>query len=145
MPSVVLAATNASGAAVTEATVTVDGGPLAGKLDGLAVDVDPGPHTFGFDGEGTHAETKVIIAEGAKAQRVAVVLAPGGAGGGATGLAAAAAPLESSTHVSLPLEPATRGFSFGLRLGYGISYGSIDSPPGTVSDSLGNQASGQVP
>src|SRR5580704_6976543 len=45
-PSVVLAAKSPAGADLFDVKVTMDGAPLSSKLDGLAIDVDPGPHTF---------------------------------------------------------------------------------------------------
>src|SRR5580692_7308798 len=49
IPSVVLTGKNAAGADVTDMKVSIDGAPLVSKLDGLAVDVDPGAHTFAFE------------------------------------------------------------------------------------------------
>lgn len=73
LPSVVLAATDATGASVTEATVSMDGAVLTRQLDGHAVDVDPGKHTFTFAlPDGSSIDQPFVVAEGQKAQRVAV-------------------------------------------------------------------------
>jgi hypothetical protein len=68
-PSVVLAAKNPAGADLFDVKVTMDGAPLSSKLDGLAIDVDPGPHTFAFDAPEGHAEQKIVVAEGAEVRR----------------------------------------------------------------------------
>jgi len=143
MPSVVLTAKNAAGADVTDARVTIDGAPLAATLNGIAVDVDPGAHTFGFDGPDGRAEQKVVVAEGMKAQRVAVVLGAAGPGlvtatPGLVATPALAAPAASSS--SSAAGAASHALSFGARLGYAIPLGSLDGAA-SLSDTL----TGHVP
>jgi hypothetical protein len=137
VPSVVLTAKNASGADVTDVKVTVDGAPLVTKLDGLAVDVDPGQHTFHFEGAEGAAEQKVLVPEGTKAQRVAVAL---GAARMVGDVAPPSAAIGSSSTASSSAEPAQNGLSFGARIGYALPIGSLVS--GT---SLGNNVSGHLP
>lgn len=48
IPSVVLSAKNDTGEAIVDVEVTMDGEPLASRLDGRAVPVDPGLHQFAF-------------------------------------------------------------------------------------------------
>ncbi len=75
LPTVVVTAKDATGADLFDVRVTVDGAPLTTKLDGSAVPMNPGPHTFHFDFPGgASQEQPVLVAEGQKNQRVAVVL-----------------------------------------------------------------------
>jgi hypothetical protein len=114
VPSVVLTAKNAAGADVTDVKVSVDGAPFVSKLDGIAVDVDPGAHTFVFEGEGGRTEQKVVVAEGTKAQRVPVTLGASGASTlvavAPTGPAPAAAPA-SAEGIRLPVAYTQRGIT----------------------------------
>lgn len=76
IPTVVLSARDAAQRDVFDATVTLDGQPLATKLDGQAIAVNPGPHTFHFErSDGTAATEQVLLKEGEQARSVAVVLA----------------------------------------------------------------------
>jgi hypothetical protein len=52
LPSVVLMAKDDGGASLIDVKVTMDGQPFLKRLDGRAVSVDPGPHTFRFEGPG---------------------------------------------------------------------------------------------
>jgi hypothetical protein len=75
VPAVVLSAKNGAGADVFDAKVTLDGQPLASRLDGRAIDVDPGRHTFHFElADGTHADLEVLVREGEKSQAVTAQL-----------------------------------------------------------------------
>jgi hypothetical protein len=159
-PSVVLAAKSPAGADLFDVKVTMDGAPLSSKLDGLAIDIDPGPHTFAFDAPEGHAEQKIVVAEGAKAQRVAVTF--GGAGGAAVvtttpGTAPPASVPLASPALTLPAaapaaggeakpilasEPVQSGLSFGFRSGYAVPAGSVNSGP---NSSLSTFENGQIP
>ena len=76
VPSVLLSATTMSAGArrsLTNVRVLVDGFVVKKQLDGSAVDVDPGGHTFRFEPEGgTPVELNVVVREGEKLQPVAV-------------------------------------------------------------------------
>jgi hypothetical protein len=48
LPTIVLRAENARGEDVTDVAVELDGRRIADKLDGLPIEVDPGPHTLTF-------------------------------------------------------------------------------------------------
>jgi hypothetical protein len=75
MPGVVLAARNSHGDVVTDAKVSMDGVPLVDKLDGTAIEIDPGPHIFRFLGrDGTTVERSFAVLEGQKTQEVDVTL-----------------------------------------------------------------------
>jgi hypothetical protein len=73
VPSVVLSARDAEGRPLVDVAVSVDGASLASALDGRAIDVDPGPHTFTFAATGGgEASLHVVVLEGQKAQSVSV-------------------------------------------------------------------------
>jgi len=77
VPSVILSAKDATGADLTDLTVTMDGLQIAKGLDGRALDVDPGAHVFVFIApDGARAETKVVVEERGKGKVVAVRFAP---------------------------------------------------------------------
>jgi hypothetical protein len=87
LPTVVLSA-KAQGQDLTDVSVKIDGDELAEALDGKAVPVDPGSHTFTFESaEHGTKELTYIVKEGQKSQSVEVVFtAPEtGGGGGDTG------------------------------------------------------------
>jgi hypothetical protein len=75
LPSVVLTAKNGMGADLADVRVSVDGQPLVSKLDGQAVTMNAGTHTFHFEGaDGTVLDQQVLVKEGEKNQAVAAVL-----------------------------------------------------------------------
>lgn len=77
LPSVVVTAKNAAGADLVDVKVSMDGQPLVSKLEGHAVPMNAGPHSFRFTGaDGTTLEKQVVIREGEKNQSLAVVLVP---------------------------------------------------------------------
>jgi hypothetical protein len=74
-PTLVLDVKDRAGDDLTEVKVTVDGEPLAAKLDGTALRFDPGQHTFGFDASGFQPVTKIfVLKETEKGRRERVVL-----------------------------------------------------------------------
>ena len=75
LPSVVLAAKNGAGGDLVDVRVSVDGQPLVAKLDGQAVSMNAGLHTFHFEGAAGVVDQQVVVREGEKNQTVAVVLA----------------------------------------------------------------------
>lgn len=75
IPSVVLVALDAAGAALPNVSATMDGA-AARKLDGTSWDVDPGQHTFTFVlPDGTKVDRTFLVVEGQKDQRVVVTVA----------------------------------------------------------------------
>ena len=79
LPSVVVTAKNEAGTSLIDVKVAVDGQPFLTSLDGHAVPINPGPHTFHFEGPGgATLEQVVLAAEGEQNQRVAVVLRASG-------------------------------------------------------------------
>ena len=80
LPTVVLGAKDSKGQDVVVAHVTFDGAPLADRLDGKAVFVDPGQHTFRFEIPGEKPiEQQLVLHEGEKNRLVSVSLAPAAA------------------------------------------------------------------
>jgi hypothetical protein len=77
MPSLVLAAKDGAGNDLTVVAVTMDGTPLLSTLDGQALSIDPGEHTFRFEVRGqSPVEKKLILREGEKDRNEVVVLGP---------------------------------------------------------------------
>ena len=77
LPTVVLSATDAAHNDVTDVTVSIDGAIVATTLDGKAIPIDPGIHTFRFEKEGrSPVEHRAVVKEAQKGQVIAVVLAP---------------------------------------------------------------------
>ena len=75
MPSIVFEVKDASGNDVPAVTLTMDGQPLAAKITGAAVAVDPGEHHFVFQVAGSPPiEKVVVIREAEKDRRERVVL-----------------------------------------------------------------------
>jgi hypothetical protein len=74
MPHIVFAAKDAAGNDLVDVKVTIDGAPLADRLDGSSLKVDPGPHVFVFAWKGHPAVTKrLVLAEHDQARREVVV------------------------------------------------------------------------
>jgi hypothetical protein len=74
IPSIVFEATDGHGNDLSAVKVTIDGHPLADKLDGSALQVDPGKHRFAFDdADGlAQVESTIVVREGDKDRRVRV-------------------------------------------------------------------------
>jgi hypothetical protein len=77
MPTVILSARDPAGNDVTDVTVTVDGVVVATKLDGTAVAVEPGSHTFKFtSAAGATGMQNEVILDGTKNNLLRVILSP---------------------------------------------------------------------
>ncbi len=73
LPSVVLGAKDAQGQDLATAKVTIDGQPSDEKLEGKAMFVDPGPHTFRFEIPGEKPiDQQIVVREGEKNRVVSV-------------------------------------------------------------------------
>jgi hypothetical protein len=73
LPSVVLGAKDAQGQDLASAKVTIDGQPSDEKLEGKAMFVDPGPHTFRFEIPGEKPiDQQIVVREGEKNRVVSV-------------------------------------------------------------------------
>ena len=64
IPTVVFAGTGTDGKETSAIKVLLDGMPLVERLDGKAVEVDPGEHTFQFEHSGKSKKETFIIREG---------------------------------------------------------------------------------
>ena len=75
-PTIVFDARDNQGHDVSEVTVEVDGRPFAQRLDGIAVAVDPGEHTFTFEAKGRPPKItrKFVLREGEKGRREPILL-----------------------------------------------------------------------
>jgi hypothetical protein len=75
LPSVVVTAKSSLGSDLVDVQVTVDGKAFLSKLDGIAVRMNAGQHTFHFETpDGATLDRLVIVPEGKQSQPVAVVL-----------------------------------------------------------------------
>ncbi len=110
MPSVVFGAKDKRGRDLFDVIVTMDGEALLTKLDGKAVAVDPGPHTFKFEMPGqTPVVERALVKEGEKTRVVAVTFGPEIPDGGAADPSKNSAPndehakpAEDRGHTALP-------------------------------------------
>jgi hypothetical protein len=74
-PSIVFDVKDAAGGDIGDVEVTVDGQVVTHKLDGTAVAVDPGSHTFGFRvDEEPPTQQILVVKEGEKSRRLTVTL-----------------------------------------------------------------------
>lgn len=79
LPSIVLGAKDRAGRDLFDVSVSIDGEPLAKKLDGKSISVDPGPHTFKFEMAGAPPVIeRALVKEGEKTRVIAVTFAVGG-------------------------------------------------------------------
>jgi hypothetical protein len=86
LPSVIVRARDTQGRDLAEVRVTVDGQVLAERLDGRALVVDPGSHTFRFATAGAPEATQtLLLREGEKGRVIDVVLGVMGREGGPKG------------------------------------------------------------
>ncbi|WP_437834417.1 hypothetical protein [Sorangium sp. So ce1153] len=85
VPTLILSAEDEQGQDVADVQVTVDGAPLAARLDGKAVEVDPGEHVLRFERAGSApVALRLVVREGEKLRRVSTRLVrSAGPGGGA--------------------------------------------------------------
>ncbi len=75
LPTVVFTAKDAAGNPLTDVKVAMDGAPIAETLDGSALAVEPGEHTFDFTASGfSAASKKLVLNEAAKGRAEVVVL-----------------------------------------------------------------------
>lgn len=78
LPTVVFEARDADGRDLGNVRVSEAGQEVAARLDGKAIELDPGEHSFRFEGEGFAArELTVIVREGDKNRKIGVVFDAG--------------------------------------------------------------------
>jgi hypothetical protein len=77
VPSLIFSAKDGTGRTLSAVAVTIDGKPLVDHLDGSAIEVDPGEHTFGFQAAGLPPTSlKLMIRERERARRQEILLGP---------------------------------------------------------------------
>ncbi|WP_437685670.1 hypothetical protein [Sorangium sp. So ce176] len=77
VPTLILSAEDDQGQDAADVRVTLDGAPLAARLDGKAVEVDPGEHVLRFERAGSDpVALRLVVREGEKLRRVSARLAP---------------------------------------------------------------------
>ncbi|HEY8075692.1 MAG TPA: hypothetical protein VIF62_16315 [Labilithrix sp.] len=120
-PTVALEARDDEGNDATALTVTLDGAPIADKLTGIAIDVEPGEHVFRFDrADGKSIEQRVLVVEGEKNRKVVADFST---------LVPKQAQHESLDHDRKPLPPPEKKISplvfvaGGLAVAAGASFG----------------------
>jgi hypothetical protein len=99
IPTIVFDVRDADGGDLVSVKISMDGQLLTDHLDGTAVAIDPGPHTFSFESAGQpRAEKKLIIREGQKDRNEVVTL-------GTRKVAAAPAPSPAPKPAPAPALP----------------------------------------
>jgi hypothetical protein len=135
IPTVVVTATDATGSSVFDVAVSIDGRPLVAKLDGSAVPVNPGVHTFRFErDDGTSVEQVLQVNEGDRNFKIAVVLKaePPPAPPPAAGLAPAQ--IVGLAGGVAGLAGIVVGSVFGLQTYSEVNKQKSDCPPTTCTD-----------
>ncbi|HTB78817.1 MAG TPA: hypothetical protein VK762_36490 [Polyangiaceae bacterium] len=145
IPTVVFSVKDDADQDLSEVRVTMDDQPLASKLDGTAIAIDPGPHHFVFEAAGRQREERsLVIREGEKDrhERVVLVASPVAA-------PAVAAPVPESTQPApIEVEP-TRRDGKGQRVaglvvgGVGVAGVVVGGVFGIVAKSTYNRGLGQ--
>jgi hypothetical protein len=69
IPTIIFAAKDSAGADLTAVKVTMDHEILSSVLDGTALPIDPGIHTFTFEAAGQHPVTKNVVIRQAEKDR----------------------------------------------------------------------------
>jgi hypothetical protein len=107
IPTVVFVAKDTAGHDKVAVSVSMDGELLASRLDGTAIPVDPGQHTFSFEAAGEpKVEESFVISEGHKDRREIITFLAA-----ATTSTASAAPTPAGQLV-LTEPPATSGIAW---------------------------------
>ncbi|MGK4001576.1 hypothetical protein WMF31_03050 [Sorangium sp. So ce1036] len=121
MPTLILSAQDERGHDVADARVTLDGAPLAARLDGRAVEVDPGEHVLRFERAGSAAVAlRLVVREGEKLRRVSARLTSPAAPGAGAGAPREDAGAPSSAGV--PILPIALG---GVAVAGGVAYAAF--------------------
>jgi hypothetical protein len=75
LPSVIVAARDTSGNDLVDVRVSADGKPVASRLDGTGIVLDPGPHLLRFEAASrAPVEQQIVVRESEKNRLLAVVL-----------------------------------------------------------------------
>ena len=112
LPTVVIEAKDGAGNDLTAVKVTMDGDVLAEKLDGSALSLDPGAHTFTFELAGQPPITRqLVIREGQKDRREVLQFGAPAATPATTATPAAKGPATSSIESSVDQVSSSSGGS----------------------------------
>ena len=107
-PSIVVRAEDANGSDLTDVAVKLEGEPLVGSLDGMAIPVDPGKHEFVFERSGAQpVSKKLTIRRGEKFRSIEVQI-------GEVAPESGVASLELDTDDGLALSPERLALSLSL-------------------------------
>ncbi|WP_437940997.1 hypothetical protein [Sorangium sp. So ce341] len=125
VPTLILSAQDEQGHDVADVRVTIDGAPLAARLDGKAVEVDPGERVLRFERPGSApVELRLVVREGEKLRRVSARLARPGASAGAP--AAGALPPREDRAASPPASGLILPIALGgVAAGSGVAYAAL--------------------
>ena len=103
VPSLVFRVTDARGRDMVDVTTTIDSVVAAARLDGRAVEVNPGSHKVVFQQGAARAELDLLVAENEKGRVVTATLEVGAAPPGL--LPKSSAPAPSETPPATPYRP----------------------------------------
>ena len=136
MPSIVVLARDASGVDVVDLRVSLDGKVLGDRLDGKAVQLDPGPHHLTAERSGSAPMAQeIIVAEGEHLKRVMFrvdATAPPPTAGPAP---VAVVPPEATLPAEpVPDEPSAGGVSPVAWIGFGV--GGVALVAGAITGGL---------
>lgn len=77
IPTIVFDVKTAAGNDLGDVRISLDGAPLVSRLEGTAIPIDPGSHTFRFEAPGREAvEKTLIVHEGEHDRRERIVFGP---------------------------------------------------------------------
>jgi len=144
IPTILFAVKDGSGADLSAVKVTMDGEVLAERLEGTALSIDPGEHTFTFEAEGQPPAKRVLLIQEAQKDRREVIAlgaqasAPGPAAGARTAGAPVAGAGESHGAGAQKVLAIVAGAVGVVGLGFGAAFG-------VVARSQRNEAQGACP
>jgi hypothetical protein len=110
IPTLVFEAKDAAGNDLSAVTVTMDGKPLADRLEGTALSLDPGSHSFHFETAGqTPIDKSFVLHEGEKDRRERIAFGAGTAPAIPAGGAVAPVTAVKGDEASTPAAGADKG------------------------------------
>ncbi len=132
MPTIVFEPKDGQGNDLTAVRVKMDGEVLAEHLEGMAIPLDPGAHTFTFEVAGQDAVTKqIVVHEGQKDRHEVIVV-----GKAAAHPPSEAAPVAATPTIAIPgalPEPSTSGAATERTIGLvALGVGVVGLGVGTV-------------
>lgn len=124
IPTVVFDLKDATGNDVTAASVSMDGQPVAPRLEGTAVAVDPGDHVFSFSVAGqVKLEKRLVIFEGEKNRRERLAMGLTAASPVSVAAVAVPGPGAAASPGESVARPASASSGLGLWRGVGLTLG----------------------